>query len=227
MIDNYYYIKTAGKIFGILILLLLIPVLVFEVIILHGIVDYSFPGVISGNLVNISEKQLLNSGFTPIPGMQRYRQLEKEEILLIGNDHIPVQILIRFDQPLDNMEFFLQPVSISWHYPTRSDSAIFAALNLIADPVRPDLTGFMTAVKIQQMNDSLIAVNPEDIFAYDLTGKRYFFCYQNDPRVGISEIRTEIFCGKLYLMFKYYVCRFYEFLPENFTPSWYRMFSKM
>ena len=107
MVDSYYYIKTAGKIFGILMLLLLIPVMVFEGIILNGIVDYSFPGVISGSLVNIGEKQLLNSGFTPVPGTQRHGQLEKKDTLLVGDVHIPVKILIRFDQPLDNMEFFL------------------------------------------------------------------------------------------------------------------------
>jgi hypothetical protein len=201
--------------------------MVFEGIILHGIVDYSFPGVISGSLVNIGEKQLLNSGFTPVPGTQRHGQLEKKDTLLIGDDHIPVQILIRFDQPLDNMEFFLQPVNISWQYLTRSDSVLFAALNLVADPVRPDITGFVPAVKLHQMHDSFIAVNPEEVFAYDLTGKRYFLCYQNDPRIGISEIRTEIFCGKLFLMLKYYVCCFYRFIPEDFTPSWYKLFSKM
>ena len=63
-------------------------------------------------------------------------------------------------------------------------------------------------------------------YAYDLDGKQYYFVINLDSLQGSAQVATEIYCGKLFLLFKYYVCRVYSYLPAGLVPGWFKIHSE-
>ena len=54
----------------------------------------------------------------------------------------------------------------------------------------------------------------------------YYFDINFDSLQGSAQVATEIYCGKLFLLFKYYVCRVYSYLPAGIVPDWFKIHSE-
>lgn len=218
------FIRSRPIILTVLILIgiTVLPVLIFELGLASGSADYSWPGVRSGSLTNLCEKQLFNAGFTLEAGPDRSIQMCKSDTLQISGNQIPVRISVLFQLPLYGQPGFRQPEKMIWQFPLQASANVISELrNAISESQIPvDPGGSATEI------DTLVRLNKMiDLYAYDLDGKKYYFTWYGNYHTGICEISTEIFYGKLFLMLKYYVSNLYHFLPASLTPHWYGSFA--
>ena len=207
----------------ILIAVIVLPVLMYDLLLAGGTIDYSWSGVCTGSLTNLSEKQLLKSGFTVTSGSGKSILMSKSDTWRVSGNLVPVRIKVVFQLPLYGEPEFCQPEKMIWQFPLRVEEIILAEL---LDAVS-DSTPVPRSVRSHAYTDvdSLLGLGDTvDMFAYDLEGKQYFFSVRRSFQSDICEISTEIFYGKLFLMLKYYVSKFYDLLPEFLTPHWQRSF---
>ena len=198
-----------------------LPVAMFELSLAGGTIDHSFSGVCSGSLTDLSEKQLLNSGFTVSKDMVCFPVMSKSDMWQVSGSTVPVRISVLFQLPLYGHPEFRQPEKMVWRFPLQSALIVMAEFRILGTEsfsVMDSSGSFDNLDSLALLNDRI------DLFTYELDGKQYYFNFYRDPRSEFCEISTEIFYGKLFLMLKYYVCYVYDHLPADLTPKWYKSF---
>ena len=219
--------KTPVTIFGLLlstglllILFLSIPVLIFEWS-TANLPDISFTAICTGSLVNLTEKQLIADNFQIVSSLPRTIVLQKQDTLQINKNSIPIKINVQFNSILPDVDVFREPIIIYFLYSSGNDSIIIGYLNNLinrelCDAKKSDQKS-SEEYEILPLPDSGYAAE----LPYNMKGNKYYFTFGPGFQPEVNSVHTTIFSGKLFLMLKYYVCKFYSIVPVSFRPMWF------
>ncbi len=219
--------KTPVTIFGLLlstglllILFLSIPVLIFEWS-TANLPDISFKAISTGSLVNLTEKQLIADSYQIISSSSRTVILQKQDTLLIDKNSIPLKINVQFNSVLPDVDIFREPFKIYFLYSSGNDSIIAEYLNRVMHQELSDAkkSGQKSSeeYEILPLLDSGYAAE----LPYNMKGNKYYFTFGPGFQPEVNSVHTTIFSGKLFLMLKFYVCKFYSIVPVSFRPMWF------
>ncbi len=189
--------------------------------------SFSISNIAHGSLVNITEKQLITGQFQLCSKTPYTISLKKHHVVKIDSISVPVRIEFEFNSIHPDYPVFREPIKILISYESNWDSLFRPYVHQLVQRIR--MENIMTAN--HPKSDSADAVNyiqPDTTdLNYIIGGNTYFFEFVFQADQNYYFLSTTIFSGKLFLMLKYYVCRYYLAIPDSFCAKWFIELTRM